>query len=173
MPQSKIITLAHWEGQRKKKTGQRDKSASRSTGNVSVLPMASPRAPGQTYTWARVFNGPCIYVWIVYDWSSQVFSIRTKEDLQKVTEWIDANGRAPPFPRHFMHISESSGLKQQAYVKLSVALTPATRQPLSPAQWPTHMRCVEQFNEDIIVKGEIIKVIEWNKISEMNEAAQV
>ncbi len=51
MPQSEMMTLAHWEGKNslnkinnnKKNTGQRAKSAARPPGNVPVLPMASPR----------------------------------------------------------------------------------------------------------------------------------
>ncbi len=52
MPQSEMITLAHWEGKKNnkkkynnnkknKKTGQRAKWAARLPGNVPVLPMAS------------------------------------------------------------------------------------------------------------------------------------
>ncbi len=51
MPQSEMITLAHWEGKKNKiiiiiiikNTGQRAKSAARPPGNVPVLPMASLR----------------------------------------------------------------------------------------------------------------------------------
>ncbi len=52
MPQSEIITLAHWEGKKKKndnkkraagQISRRAKSAARPPGNVPVLPMASPR----------------------------------------------------------------------------------------------------------------------------------